>query len=146
MTTTDQPTLTEGEHEAMLHQLEGWTHRAERAEELVARQRAEIAMLKADLGTIASKLRDEAINRDWCGEYGAFVDECNGETSQPWLAHCEFSYTAQFTVHVSFTTRTRAYHDAVGEIAGSIQEASAGDYGNVGSVTANLLRVDEDED
>jgi hypothetical protein len=69
-----------------------------------ARTRAE--RLTADLRMLADALRDEAISRGWCGEYGTFVDRVNSRMSEEWLQHCLETY--EFTYQVRIRVEGRA--------------------------------------
>jgi hypothetical protein len=44
--------------------------------------------LTADLRLIADMLRNEAQRREWCSEYGDWIDVVNARTSSAWLRHC----------------------------------------------------------
>jgi hypothetical protein len=84
---------------------------------LQAQQRMTDAM-RTDISLIAEEILEEALSRDWCSEYGTFVDRVNGRTSQPWLQHCMEERTAEFVV--TFTYQCR--HGFAEEITESLRD------------------------
>ena len=68
-------------------------------------QEALVTLRTRDLGIVANMLRDEAVRRDWCSDYGTFVDQVNGATDGEWLYHCTEERVASFTVSVTYTCR-----------------------------------------
>lgn len=99
-----------------------------------------------DIHTIAARLRDEAIERDWCGQYGIFVDECNAQTSQPWLEHCMVTRTLVFQVSVEVECRSVNDSNDVGaELTGYLGDSDISidtSHASVNSVDCRLLRND----
>lgn len=93
----------------------------ERDASATAQQR--IAALTSDLRVIAAELKSEAMNRSWCSEYGAYVDRVNNGTSEPWLEHCEFTWTARYNVAVTFTGRDQ--DDGEGYVRAALDEISS---------------------
>jgi hypothetical protein len=83
------------------------------------------ATLTQDLQIIATSLRDEALRRDWCGEYGDWIEGVNSLTSEPWLKRCEAKETRRFIVDVEVTARSVAHiNDAVSEVVDNIERAA----------------------
>jgi hypothetical protein len=109
---------------------------AVRVEDLVR----QVVNLRADISTIAEGLRDEAIERDWCDEYGRFVDNMNGRTSEPHLQRCSFTFEASFQVNVRFTLDGRDYDDALSEMHSYIEGFSLDD-GELDSVDVEVHGV-----
>ena len=66
---------------------------------------ADKTRLARDIGIITDAIREEAISRDWCSDYGAFVDTHNSRLSQPWFQHCTEDRVAIFTVTFNYTCR-----------------------------------------
>jgi hypothetical protein len=79
------------------------------------------AALSNDLRLIASALREEASSRQWCDEYGTFIDRLNTHTSQVWLQHCNETYTWTFIVRVDATVPPGQAETIREEIRGAIQ-------------------------
>lgn len=53
------------------------------------------------LTVVADLLHEEAVNRDWCSEYGEFVDKVNAAVGYPVLTHCVKDFTVSFLVTVT---------------------------------------------
>lgn len=66
----------------------------------LAEQRSRVELFEQGAEIIAQALLDEAVSRDWCSEYGTFVDEVNGKLPAgfPRLRPCEKSYRVSFNV------------------------------------------------
>ncbi|RPI04677.1 MAG: hypothetical protein EHM63_09820 [Actinobacteria bacterium] len=95
--------------------------RAARVNELSSQRDA----FSRDIGIIADALREEAISRDWCSDYGVFVDGLNCQTSQPWLQHCMEDRVATFVVSFRYSVRhgrndtvTEAFRESLRESGG----------------------------
>lgn len=116
-------------------------------QEALAQQRAmtdraqgRVHTLTNDITIIAEELRSEAIARDWCADYGNYVDNVNGRTSQPWLLHCEFSYNMSFRVSVTITV-TGSSDDAIEDIRAQLENISLSD-GELDSIDVELRGCD----
>lgn len=80
--------------------------------------------LMADIRIIAVSLRDEAIRRDWCGEYGDWIAGVNSLMTQSWLQHCRTTETRRYIVNVEVAGRSGEHvADAVREIVNRIERA-----------------------
>lgn len=79
------------------------------AAEMTARQihilEADKIRVTRDIGIIADALREEAISRDWCSDYGVFVDGLNSQTSAAWLQHCMEDRVATFVISFRYSAR-----------------------------------------
>jgi hypothetical protein len=132
MTTTDQP-----QHSAT--PLDAWHERATQAEQQVVTLTDQVRVLTADLQVIAASLRDEAYNRDWCGEYGNWIDNLNPQLSQPWMEHCSRTHTLTFSVTVSVDTRD--LDNAVEMIRNELSDEGMGDdETTVNSIDVSFIR------
>jgi len=99
-----------------------------------------------DLRTMAGALRDEAISRDWCSQYGNFVDEWNAQMSMPWLEHCVVTRELVFQITVEIECRSvDDSNDAAAELTGYFgdNDISLDTNGaSVNAVNSRLLRND----
>ena len=77
---------------------------AELRQRLADAQRA-VAWHTQDLERIAEAIREEAQNREWCTEYGEFVDRMNDRTHGTWLEHCVSSTDVTYRVRVEGSGR-----------------------------------------
>jgi hypothetical protein len=77
--------------------------------------------LRGDLELIANALREEALRRDWCSEYGDWIEGVNSSTSEEWLMHCTQTDTRTYTVEVTLTARNGYLNDGFATIANTIQ-------------------------
>lgn len=90
---------------------------------------AELGVQMAELRTSASSdaralrvigemLREEAVSRDWCDDYGSFVAKVNGVVGREVLQYCAKEYAVQFnlTVTVEATNSTDATQEATNEL------------------------------
>lgn len=111
-----------------------------RVEELlrqVDRLRTENERLRSDIQIIATKLRDEAMNRQWCSEYGEFIDEVNDQTWGDWLEHCEFTRQASFRITVTYTVRDGS--SRAEDIKCHLADFSGYDEADIGDVSIVLV-------
>jgi hypothetical protein len=69
---------------------------------------AENDALRTDLALIGETLRSEAIEHELCSDYGKVVRDLNGQTSEPWLQHCnsEVKVTVEGQVTLKFSDLT----------------------------------------
>jgi len=74
-----------------------------------------------DLTTIAEAIREEAESRDWCDEYGTFVDRLNDRTHGTWLEHCMASAEITFHVRVEGSGTRRDMDDFIDRIQSAIR-------------------------
>lgn len=99
-----------------------------------------------DIRMIAAALRSEAMERDWCSAYGDFVEEWNGQLSQPWLEHCMMTRVMVFEVSVEIECRTVTDSSDVGaELTGYLGDSDISldtNGASVNSVNCRLLRND----
>ena len=110
------------------------------------RANEEIALLKKDLALIADCLLEEAISRDWCDEYGGFVDDVNGRTSEPWLRHCEFTYRLRYSVQVDVTIHSNSALNVSEEIKSQLEDLSLEEgSGEMNSVAVALTSTERTE-
>ena len=79
--------------------------------------------LRADLGIIAESLREEALHRDWCSEYGDWSEGVNSQTSDVWLQHCTPTETRTFVVEVTVTARNGYLNDGFASLANVLRGA-----------------------
>lgn len=68
-------------------------------------QRQSVVSLRNDLTTIGGLLRQEAISRQWCDEYGTFVDKVNRATHGTWLEKCSQDFTVTVSVRFDITSQ-----------------------------------------
>ena len=54
-----------------------------------------------ELEIIAEMLREEAESRDWCDEYGTFVDKVNRACGRDVLQHCSRTYTVSVDLTIA---------------------------------------------
>lgn len=99
-----------------------------------------------DIQMIATALRSEAMERDWCSQYGDFVEEWNGQMSVPWLEHCTHTRVLVFQVSVEIECRTVNDSNDVGaELTGYLGDSDISidtNGASVSSVDCRLLRND----
>jgi uncharacterized protein YciU (UPF0263 family) len=110
------------------------------ASDLAARNSARIQTLTRDIEIIADELRSEAVARDWCSDYGNYVDNVNARTSQAWLKHCEFTYNMSFYVTVAVTLGGSS-DDAVEDVRAQLENIGLSD-GELDSIDVQLRGVD----
>jgi hypothetical protein len=60
---------------------------------------------ESDLRIIADALRNEAVEREWCDEYGRFVDRVNRITNGDWLERCDNTYAVSVLVRLVIETK-----------------------------------------
>jgi len=84
-------------------------------------------LVEADLRIVADMLREEAISRDWCGDYGTFVDQVNARTSLPWLEHCMEDRILTVSVTFSYACKHGFAEECTEGITGSIRSFSSYD-------------------
>lgn len=71
-----------------------------------------IGQLLNDLTIIGESLRDEAMRREWCGDYGVWIDRINELTSEAWLQHCLANETRVYRVRIDISGRPTSMNDA----------------------------------
>lgn len=92
--------------------------------ETIGRPDLEVARLRRDIEIIAESLRDEAMNRDWCSEYGDWIERVNMRTSEVHLLHCSVTEERVYQVTVTVTGRTGGYvNDSWATVHGQLQNA-----------------------
>lgn len=67
-----------------------------------AEWQAEAEALRNDVGIIADRLLEEAVERSWCDEYGTIMHEINLRTSEPHMRRCNEGVAAG-TVTIEFS-------------------------------------------
>jgi len=88
-------------------------------------------LLRSDINHIAARLREEAVSRGWCSEYGDFIADVNSELSEPILL--PMYRKVSFTINVDDTTGT---DETLDRLAGRLREVT-NDYI---SGTASVVR------
>src|SRR5262245_21739090 len=93
--------------------------------------------LAADCRVIATALREEAEEREWCDEYEGFITKVNPTLSQAWLQAPERNFTWTFVV--SIEGRSRSDEKTV---RAALEEtlSQAGDYCQ-GDITVDDVQV-----
>jgi len=87
--------------------------------------------LRRDIAIIGDSLREEALRRDWCSEYGDWIEGVNAQTSDQWLQHCTQTDTRSFVVEVTLTARNGYLNDGFASLASvlrSVEETEGLDY------------------
>jgi hypothetical protein len=110
-------------------------------DETIARLRQLNQEFRADGDRIASALRNEAADRDWCESYNTFVEEVNGATKHLKLESLEHEYTVEVTV-----TRTQTQRISVSINAINDDVANDEFYSNQDDYADTYLRDDEWQD
>lgn len=80
-------------------------HDARLLEQRVRTLEAERDQYRQRLEIVAAMLLQEAINRDWCSDYDAFVDHVNETVGAEVLKHCRQDFVVHFTGYVNITAR-----------------------------------------
>lgn len=57
--------------------------------------------LRADIAIIAERLKNEAVNREWCSVYDDVMNEVNEQTSEPHMQPCRTEVTVQTSGRVT---------------------------------------------
>lgn len=80
---------------------------------------ADVAILNQQLATIATMLLQEAIDRDFCSDYGDFVDRVNEAIGTVVLLHMNRDYDVHFsgTLTINANTYERASESATSQLA-----------------------------
>lgn len=81
-------------------------HATDVAEQRVRTLQAEVAQLQQRLAIIADMLLDEAIRRDWCSEYDAFVENVNGTIGAEVLRTCARDWVVSFSGTMQLTAKS----------------------------------------
>jgi hypothetical protein len=93
---------------------------ADAREQLTLAQR-QIELLRSDLELIGNALKDEAVRRDWCSEYEAFVDEVNACTKAWDLPSRQRDYRVEHVYEVRIIGTVSAISDEDADIEASRQ-------------------------
>lgn len=75
-----------------------------------------------DITIIASMLKTEAENREWCSEYEGFTERVNALCSQPWLRPCAREMSMQMTVAVTLSVPSDQYDSRANEVAQAVRQ------------------------
>lgn len=106
-------------------------------EQLLLSQRR-VEMLTGDLEIIGNALKDEAVRRDWCAEYEAFVESVNGETKAWDLPSRRRDYRVEHVYEVRIIGTVSAISDEDADIEASRQ------YGQIRESYHFLLPTDQE--
>jgi hypothetical protein len=72
-------------------------HAANQLDQRVRTLEAEVAQYRQRMEIIATMLYEEAVRRDWCSDYDAFVDNVNGVLGADVLHKCARDFTVSFS-------------------------------------------------
>ena len=110
---------------------------ANATEQLTLAQR-QIELLRSDLELIGNALKDEAVRRDWCSEYEAFVDEVNACTKAWDLPSRQRDYRVEHVYEVRIIGTVSAISDEDADAEASRQ------YGQIRESYHFLLPTDQE--
>lgn len=104
-------------------EVEGLNERITYVNERNANLSLVVSQWESDAEKVAEALREEAIRRDWCSDYGDFVERVNRRTARFELLSCSRDYVVSFTVdvHVNARTPDEAQEMAEGEVNSAIR-------------------------
>lgn len=97
-----------------------------------------IDLLTGDLEIIGNALKDEAVRRDWCAEYEAFVESVNGKTKAWDLPSRQRDYRVEHVYEVRIIGTVSAISDEDADAEASRQ------YGQIRESYHFLLPTDQE--
>ena len=106
-------------------------------EQLLLSQRR-VEMLTGDLEIIGNALKDEAVRRDWCAEYEAFVESVNQRTKAWDLPSRRRDYRVEHVYEVRIIGTVSAISDEDADNAAGVQ------YGQIRESYHFLLPTDQE--
>lgn len=84
--------------------------------------------MSADFEIVADRLLQEAIDRDWCGEYDTIVDELNGRLRHSELHRRTTTYNVSFTVELRNADVVRDLESAIDRALESSDEVECSNF------------------